>query len=159
MMPFTEAWCELLRIHLPRTPVNRALSNAPSFFGWQHFSGTTALPKKEAPDGKGEERKVSAAEENKAIFRRYAEEVVNQLNLEVADEIFDRYIAHQPDGSTLVRGPEDVKRFQREFHSAFSDFRISIEDQIAEGDKAVSRITIRGIHQEHLGAWRPQARR
>jgi len=102
---------------------------------------------------------VSAAEENKAIFRRYAEEVVNQLNLEVADEIFDRYIAHQPDGSTLERGPEDVKRFHREFHSAFSDFRISIEDQIAEGDKAVSRITIRGIHQEHLGAWRPQARR
>jgi len=41
---------------------------------------------------------VSAAEENKAIFRRYAEEVVNQLNLEVADEIFDRYIAHQPTG-------------------------------------------------------------
>ena len=98
---------------------------------------------------------MSAAEENKAIFRRYAEEVVNQLNLEVADEIFDRYIAHQPDGSTLVRGPEDVKRFQREFHSAFSDFRISIEDQIAEGDKAVSRITIRGIHQRAFRGMAP----
>jgi len=98
---------------------------------------------------------VSAAEENKAIFRRYAEEVVNQLNLEVADEIFDRYIAHQPDGSTLERGPEDVKRFHREFHSAFSDFRISIEDQIAEGDKAVSRITIRGIHQRAFRGMAP----
>jgi len=98
---------------------------------------------------------VSAAEENKAIFRRYAEEVVNQLNLEVADEIFDRYIAHQPDGSTLERGPEDVKRFQREFHSAFYDFRISIEDQIAEGDKAVSRITIRGIHQRAFRGMAP----
>ena len=98
---------------------------------------------------------MSAAEENKAIFRRYAEEVVNQLNLEVADEIFDRYIAHQPDGSTLERGPEDVKRFHREFHSAFSDFRISIEDQIAEGDKAVSRITIRGIHQRAFRGMAP----
>src|SRR5215204_4143415 len=34
-----------------------------------------------------------------------------------------------------------------EFHSAFADFRISIDEQIAEGDKVVSRYTIRGIHQ------------
>jgi predicted ester cyclase len=94
-----------------------------------------------------EKTNVSAAEENKAIFRRYAEEVGNQHNLEIVDEIFERYIAHQPDGSTLVRGPEDVKRFQEEYHSAFPNFHISIEEQIAEGDKVVSRYTIRGIHQ------------
>ena len=47
----------------------------------------------EAPDGKGK-RNVSAAEENKAIFRRYAEEVGNQHNFEIVDEIFERYIAH-----------------------------------------------------------------
>jgi predicted ester cyclase len=94
-----------------------------------------------------EKGNVSTAEENKAIFRRYAEEVGNQHNFEIVDEIFERYIAHQPDGSTLQRGPQDVKRFTREFHSAFSDFHISIEDQIAEGDKMVSRFTIRGTHQ------------
>jgi serine phosphatase RsbU (regulator of sigma subunit) len=94
-----------------------------------------------------EKRTVSAAEENKAIFRRYAKEVGNQHNFELVDEIFERYIAHQPDGSTLERGPQDVKRFQGEFHSAFSDFHISIEEQIAEGDKVVSRYTIRGTHQ------------
>src|ERR687897_905133 len=94
-----------------------------------------------------EKRNLSTAEENKAIFRRYAEEVGNQLNLELVDEIFERYISHQADGSTLERGPEDVKRFHREFHSAFSDFHINIEDQIAEGDKVVSRYAIRGIHQ------------
>jgi serine phosphatase RsbU (regulator of sigma subunit) len=105
------------------------------------------LPKEEALDGKGEENSVSTAEKNKAIFRRYAEEVGNQHNFEIVDQIFERYIAHQPDGSTLVRGPEDVKRFQEEYHSAFPNFHISIEDQIAEGDKVVSRYTIRGIHQ------------
>ena len=46
-----------------------------------------------------------------------------------------------------MRGPEDVKRFQEEYHSAFPNFHISIEDQIAKGDKVVSRYTIRGIHQ------------
>ena len=94
-----------------------------------------------------EKRNVSTAEENKAIFRRYAEEVGNQLNMELVDEIFDRYLSHQPDGSTLERGPQDVKRFHREFRSAFPDFHISIEDQIAEGDKVVSHYTIRGTHQ------------
>src|SRR5215213_1680126 len=97
-----------------------------------------------------EKRNLSTAEENKAIFRRYAEEVGNQQNFELVDEIFERYISHQPDGSTLVRGPEDVKRFHREFHSAFSDFHINIEDQIAEGDKVVSHYTIRGTHQRQF---------
>jgi predicted ester cyclase len=94
-----------------------------------------------------EEAAVSSVEENKAIFRRYIEEVGNRGILEVADGIFERYIAHQPDGSTLERGPEDVKRFQRDWRSAFPDIRISIEDQVAEGDKVVTRITIRGTHQ------------
>lgn len=86
-------------------------------------------------------------EQNKASFRRYLEEAWNQSNLEVVDEIFDRYISHQPDGSTLERGPEDVKRFVGEFRSAFPDLRMSSEEQIAEGDKVVSYGTIRGTHQ------------
>jgi serine phosphatase RsbU (regulator of sigma subunit) len=98
--------------------------------------------------GLGKEKtNVSAAEENKASFRRYLEEAWNQSNLEVVDEIFDRYLSHQPDGSTLERGPEDVKRFVGEFRSAFADLRMSSEEQIAEGDKVVSYGTIRGTHQ------------
>src|SRR5215203_4893394 len=102
-----------------------------------------------------EKTNVSAAEENKAIFRRYAEEVGNQQNFELVDEIFERYISHQPDGSTLVRGAEDVKRFHREFHSAFSNFHINIEEQIAEGDKVVSRYTMRGTHQRAFRGMAP----
>ena len=90
------------------------------------------------------------AEENKAIFRRYVEEVPYQGNLEVADEIFGRYLAHQSDGSTLERGPEDVKRFTEEYRSAFPDWRISIDEQIAEGDKVVNRVTLRGTHQRQF---------
>jgi steroid delta-isomerase-like uncharacterized protein len=90
------------------------------------------------------------AEENKAIFRRYIEEVTNQGNLEVADEIFDRYVAHQSDGATLERGPEDVKRFTQEYRSAFPDFRLSIDEQIAEGDKVVNRVTLHGTHQREF---------
>jgi serine phosphatase RsbU (regulator of sigma subunit) len=98
------------------------------------------------------------AEENKAIFRRYIEEVANQGNLELVDEIFEHYISHQPDGSTLERGPEDVKRFQAEFHEAFHNFRLSIEHQIAEGDEVVNRFTFRGTHQGEFRGMAPTSK-
>ena len=94
-------------------------------------------------------------EQNKASFRRYLEQAWNQSNLEVVDETFDRYVSHQPDGSVLERGPEDVKRFIKEFRSAFPDLRISPDDQIAEGDKVVSHGTIRGTHQGEFRGMAP----
>ncbi len=55
-------------------------------------------------------------EENKAIFRLYVEELGNEGKLELADEIFDSYLAYQSDGSVLERSPkDDVKRFMGEF--------------------------------------------
>jgi serine phosphatase RsbU (regulator of sigma subunit) len=98
---------------------------------------------------------VPTDEENKAIFRRYVEEVLNHENLEIADEIFDRYLAHQPNGSVLERGPGDVKRFIGEFHSAFQDFHCAIEDQIAEDDRVMTRWKIRGIHQGEFRGMAP----
>ena len=98
-------------------------------------------------------------EENKASFRRYIEDVWNQGNLEVVDEIFDRYVSHQPDGSTLERGPEDVKRFVGEFRSAFPDLRLIIEEQLAEGDKVVSAERFEAPTRVSSGAWRPPVRR
>src|SRR5215203_862180 len=119
--------------------------DAASLFRWHHDS-VTAL-KEVAREG-GE--KNVPAEENKAIFRRYVEEVPNRGDMEVADEIFGRYIAHQADGATLERGPEDVKRFTEEYRSAFPDWRISVDEQIAEGDKVVNRVTLRGTHQRQF---------
>ena len=89
-------------------------------------------------------------EENKVVFRRYVEELGNEGNLDLADEFFDRYLAHQSDGSVLERGPEDVKGFMREFRDAFPDFHCTIEDQIAEGDRVVTRWRMRGTHEKEF---------
>jgi serine phosphatase RsbU (regulator of sigma subunit) len=104
--------------------------------------------------GSGRRRNVPT-EENKAIFRRYVEEVSNQGNLELADGIFDRYLSHQPDGSVLERGPEDVKRFQAELRSAFHGLHATVEDQIAEGDKVVTRWRMRGTHLSEFRGMAP----
>jgi steroid delta-isomerase-like uncharacterized protein len=89
-----------------------------------------------------------STEENRAIFRRYVEEAWEKGNMEVADEVFaDRYVSHQPDGSEEERGPEDVKLFLRQYREAFPDLRITIGDQIAEGDRVVTRWSSRGTHR------------
>ena len=91
-------------------------------------------------------------EQNKATFRRYVEEVGNEGKLDLVKEIFDSYLSHQPDGHAEERGPEDVKRFIGEFRQAFPDFHSTIEEQIAEEDKIVTRWTMRRTqHGEFRG--------
>src|SRR5215213_17244 len=119
-----------------------------------HLSGATAHPKGRGSSGR-RRQSVPTEDQNKASFKRYLEEAWNQSNLEVVDEIFDRYVSHQPDGSVLERGPEDVKRFVGEFRSAFPDLRMSSEEQIAEGDRVVSHGTIRGTHQGEFRGMAP----
>src|SRR5215216_957148 len=152
---------ELLRIPLPRTPVNRPSPQMRQAASAGNISGATAHPEGRGSSGR-RKRSLPTEEQNKASFRRYLEETWNQSNLEVVDEIFDRYISHQPDGSVLERGPEDVKRFVGEFRSAFPDLRLSSEEQIAEGDRVVSHGTTELFEAHTLessGAWRPPARR
>ena len=40
-----------------------------------------------------------------------------------------------------------MKQYVGVFHSAFPDFRVTLEDQIAEGKKVVNRWTVRGTHR------------
>jgi steroid delta-isomerase-like uncharacterized protein len=88
-----------------------------------------------------------SVERNKETFRRYIEEVWKDENLDIADEVFaEKYLSHQSDGTALERGPEDVKKFVMEYRSAFSDIEDIVEDMIGEGDRVVTRWTLRVTH-------------
>jgi predicted ester cyclase len=93
------------------------------------------------------------SEQNKALVRRFFEEVWNGRNLAAIDGIFEpNYVAHGRPPS-LPPGPEGLKRRIAMTHAAFPDGRMTVEDQIAEGDIVVTRWTARGSHQgEYLGA-------
>ena len=54
-----------------------------------------------------------------------------------------------------MRGPEGFKEYVRAYRSAFSDLHIQIEDQIAEGDKVVTRWTGTGTHDGDLAGIAP----
>lgn len=89
-----------------------------------------------------------STEENKAVVRRYHEEIFNKGNLAVADEVFDsNYLNSVLDQMGLPRGPEGFKQYATMIRTAFPDFNLTIEDQVAEGDREVHRITGRGTHK------------
>lgn len=88
------------------------------------------------------------SEENKALVRRWLHEVLTQGNLERAEDLFARnYVLHDPSFPSDVHGPEGVKRYVVTYRVAFPDARFTVEDQIAEGSKVVTRWTARGTHR------------
>jgi steroid delta-isomerase-like uncharacterized protein len=88
-------------------------------------------------------RRLSVStEENKAIVRRWSEELWSQGKLEVADEIVaPDYVRHDPGDPFPARGPEDVKRLVSMLRTMLPDLTITIEDMLAEGDKVMIRYT------------------
>jgi steroid delta-isomerase-like uncharacterized protein len=92
------------------------------------------------------------SEENKAVVRREAAEIYSYTgNLDTADEIYaPDFVGHNTSSPEPIRGPEAVKQFAGMYRSVFPDLTSTIEDQIAEGDKVVTRWIARGTHQGEL---------
>src|SRR5215203_2618433 len=92
------------------------------------------------------------SEENKALTRR-SWEIVTQGNLDTLEDALaevyaDDIVLHEPDED--VRGVEGLKQFVTMIRSAIPDLRITLEEDIAEGDKVVSRWRAQGTHQGEL---------
>lgn len=79
---------------------------------------------------------------NKAIARRWSEDLWGRGQLAEADEIIaPDYVRHDPGDPFPARGPDDVKRIVTMLRTMFPDLRIEVEMQIAEGDFVVNRYT------------------
>jgi steroid delta-isomerase-like uncharacterized protein len=86
---------------------------------------------------------------NKEIVRRLGVEPW-EGNVGVIDELVaPDYIGHDPSQPEL-HGPDGVKGFVTTYLSAFPDGRITIDEQLAEGELVASRWTGRGTHQGDL---------
>ena len=88
-----------------------------------------------------------SVDENKRIVRRINDELISQGTMSVADELFaDHFVDHSALPG-FPPGRDGVKQLFTLFHSAFADFHVTIEDQVAEGDKVVTRKTFHGTHR------------
>ncbi len=92
-----------------------------------------------------------SAEQNKALVRRFFEvhEDVTRgkANLDALDEMLaPDFVDHSKLLPGQQPGREGYKQAVAELFATFSDIRFLIEDQIAEGDKVMTRLTVRHTH-------------
>ena len=90
------------------------------------------------------------SEANKALDRRVIEEGYNKHNLALLDEVLADCVWYRPETGEL-KG-EALKQFLASVYTAFPDIRFTIQDQVAEGDKLVTRWSCTGTHKgEFMG--------
>lgn len=91
-----------------------------------------------------------SAEDNKALVRRFVEEVFNQGNVDaIAGFLAEGFVDYnKPPG--LAPGKEGVELWYAALLDAFPDLHYEVEDLLAEGDKVVMRSTWRGTHSRPL---------
>ena len=91
-----------------------------------------------------------STEENKSIVRRFFTLYDSGQIEALAQELLDPDVVVQLSGLPDPLDREAFKQSGLAFHAAFPDHRSVIEDQIAEGDKVVTRSTFRGTHLNEL---------
>ena len=96
------------------------------------------------------EETTMTTEDNKALVRRFYAEI-DAGNIDAMDELVaEDYMDHNPPPFPgLSPGREGLKQAFRIFWEA-TPGRHEIEDQIAEGDKVVTRLTAYGRHEGEL---------
>ena len=93
-----------------------------------------------------------SSETNKTVVRRFFEEVFGKGELNVLDEIIATDHVNSGPGTIpgLPTGPEGAKQLVTVYRNAFPDLRFTVDEQIADGDKVVTRWTGQGTHEREL---------
>ena len=86
-----------------------------------------------------------STEQNKSIARRFSEAFASNDQATFNELLAPDLVAHVP-GAPGPLNREAFLQLGNMFLAAFSDSHITLEDQIAEGDKVVSRYTWRMVH-------------
>ena len=92
-----------------------------------------------------------SVEQNKAAARRIVEGI-SRGDTSIIDELFTENYEDNSAPPGIPPGREGTRQFLAALRSAFPDFKYSLEDEVAEGDTVVHRLTGRGTMQgEFLG--------
>jgi predicted ester cyclase len=86
-----------------------------------------------------------SAEQNKALVSQFLKGLDERLSI-ISEVCAPQFMAHIP-GSSQPIDQEGFRQFVSLFYFIFPDLCHTVEDQVAEGDKVVSRLTVQGTHQ------------
>ncbi len=93
---------------------------------------------------------MPSTEANKALVRRYYEEMWNRWDLSAAAELLSPDVRFRGSLGDEAEGVRAFRRYARKVWLAFPDFHNEIEELIAEGDTVVARLTYTGTHRGEL---------
>lgn len=85
---------------------------------------------------------------NKAVVRRYYDEMVNGGDWSAASEVIAEDLKQNSVG--VPQGRAGVQRELQAFQQALTGFNIQIDEMVAEGDLVVVRATVSGTHSGEL---------
>lgn len=95
---------------------------------------------------------------NKALMRRYYEEVFNQRNLGALDDFLAPNQVDHTLPPNLPPTTAGSKQATAMFLTAFPDLHVTIDDMIAEGDQIAIRFTSHGTQRGSFGGMPPTGR-
>ena len=98
-------------------------------------------------------------EANKALLRRYYDELWCKGNDDAADELLHPEFNDPELPADWPSGVEGFKRLVREWRQGFPDMRETVEHMIAEGDKVVGYFRMRGTHEGEFFGIAPTGKR
>jgi steroid delta-isomerase-like uncharacterized protein len=90
------------------------------------------------------------SERNKELMHRAMEKVVSEGELGLIDEMADPDMTNHNPMPGFAPGLEGLKEGIRALRTAFPDLEVQIHDLVSEGDKVVSRHTVRGTHEDEF---------
>lgn len=94
---------------------------------------------------------------NAELFRILIEDGFSKGNVTVFDEhTSPDFVEHQH--GFFPAGAEGVKNAIKNLHNGFSDFSLTVEDMVVDGDKVWGRMTGRGTHKKQFGPMPPTGR-
>ncbi len=98
---------------------------------------------------------TDVSETNKALVRAYMEEIINVGDFTAVDRLF-------PDSGFVLNDRlftrDDFPTMLAGLRHRFPDFHLTVEDQVAEGSKVVTRVTFSGTHRGEFMGIAPSGR-
>jgi steroid delta-isomerase-like uncharacterized protein len=89
-------------------------------------------------------------EQNKKLVRRFVRDLLNDENPSAVDQLLAEDFVLRLPGHAPVQGREAFTQAVQEWRAAFPDWRVSIEELIAEGDRVAARWRCEATHQGPL---------
>jgi predicted ester cyclase/ketosteroid isomerase-like protein len=112
----------------------------------KNAAGTEILPTRaDLETLKGKSEAETHAEEHRALFSRWFEELWNKKNYNITKELVaPEFVAHGAGGQDIKQGPDGVAGMVKIWHQAFPDGHMTMDDIVTEGELSTIRMTFRG---------------